>query len=107
MPTIKQKLAFHKTIENRGNVSRSMREVGYKEATARNPKNLTKSKGWQTLITQLIDDSVILGKVYEVALQEDKRMSLQAIDMLFRLKDRYPNKKLKAVSYQQELMTIK
>lgn len=29
MPTIKQKKAFVKVVENHGNVSKSMKEVGY------------------------------------------------------------------------------
>ena len=49
MPTIKQKKAVNKIIENHGNVSKSMREVGYRESTCKNPKNLTESKGFKEL----------------------------------------------------------
>jgi len=49
MPTIKQKKAVNKIIENRGNISKSMREVGYRESTCKNPKNLTESKGFKKL----------------------------------------------------------
>ena len=46
MPTEKQKQAVVKIIENHGNISKSMREVGYTDATAKNPCNLTDSKGY-------------------------------------------------------------
>lgn len=47
MPTIKQKIAVKKIIENRGNVSKSMREAGYTESSAKNPSNLTDSAGYK------------------------------------------------------------
>lgn len=94
MATIKQKQAIKKIIENRGNVSKTMKEVGYSEATAKNPKNLTNSKGWKQLLSQ-IDDQVILDKIYEILVQEDKRSSLAAADMLLKLKDKYPQKATK------------
>ena len=37
MATIKQKQAFNKIMENHGNISKTMREVGYTEATEKNP----------------------------------------------------------------------
>lgn len=64
-PTIKQKLAFDKTMENGGNKSKAMREVGYSEATINRPKNLTESDGWQTLMEQHIPDSKLLRVVDE------------------------------------------
>lgn len=53
MASIKQKRALDKIIENRGNVSKSMVQVGYTPATAKNPKNLTESKGFIELCTEL------------------------------------------------------
>ena len=47
MATTKQKQAVAKIIENHGNVAKSMREVGYTEASARNPRNLTDSDGYK------------------------------------------------------------
>lgn len=49
MPTTKQKLALKKIVENRGNISKSMRQAGYSPTTAKNPKNLSYNKGNQTL----------------------------------------------------------
>ena len=68
MATIKQKKAVNKIIDNHGNVSKSMRDVGYTDATAKNPKNLTESKGFkqvckeagltEELITQCLSDDI-------------------------------------------------
>ena len=46
MSTLKQKNVVAKIIENRGNISKSMRDVGYSKQTAKNPKNLTESDGF-------------------------------------------------------------
>ncbi|MDP4225050.1 MAG: hypothetical protein Q8910_01575 [Bacteroidota bacterium] len=50
MATTKQKKAIKKIVENHGNVSKSMKEAGYSEKSAKNPKNLTESKGFQELM---------------------------------------------------------
>ena len=67
MATQRQRKAVEKIVENRGNVSKSMREAGYLDTTAKNPKNLTESKGYletldelgltdKLLVTSLVDD---------------------------------------------------
>jgi hypothetical protein len=60
MATVKQRKAADKIVENRGNVSKSMREAGYSEKSAKNPKNLTESKGFQELLDELLPDGFIL-----------------------------------------------
>lgn len=68
MPTIKQKLAFDKVVENRGNVSRAMIDVGYDLTTAKNPKNLTDSKGWNELCIEngLTEDFLVKALVSDI-----------------------------------------
>ena len=73
MPTIKQKKAFDKIVENHGNVSKSMIEVGYDETTAKNPKNLTESKGWQELLNERIKDEKLVDVLNE-GLKADKKI---------------------------------
>jgi len=90
MSTIKQKQVMSKIIENRGNVSKSMRDVGYTENTAKNPKNLTDSKGFQELLSELIDNEELIKEIKKEIKGNDKRVKLQAIDMLLKLKDLYP-----------------
>jgi hypothetical protein len=56
MATIKQRKAAEKILENHGNVSKAMKEVGYAETTAQTPGNLTDSKGWQELMDEYLSD---------------------------------------------------
>ena len=66
MPTIKQKKAVNKIVENRGNISKSMREVGYSPKTAKNPKHLTESKGYKELCEETgLTDSLIIESLVE------------------------------------------
>jgi hypothetical protein len=68
-PTARQRLAVERIVENRGNVSKSMREAGYPETTARNPYNLTKSKGFEQICQEVgLTDDFLLQ-----ALSEDIR----------------------------------
>ena len=64
-PTFKQKKAFDKIVENHGNVSKTMLEVGYDENTARNPKNLTESKGWKKLVEEKVKDQRLIDVLNE------------------------------------------
>ena len=94
MPTIKQELSFKKLVEKVGNhkpttIGRIMRQCGYSDSMAKNPQKLTKSKGWEFLLSK-IDDNKILAKVYEIAMGKDKRAALAAAIEIFKLKSRYP-----------------
>lgn len=46
MSTLKQKRAVRAIVENGGNVSKAMREVGYTNETAKTPSKLTDSDGY-------------------------------------------------------------
>ena len=61
-PTIKQKLAFAKLAENGGNISKTMKEVGYSAQTAKTPGKLTKSIGWQQLMEKYLPDKMLAEK---------------------------------------------
>ena len=110
MPTIKQKKAFDKIIDNHGNVSKTMLEVGYSKNSAKNPKNLTESDGWNELMKQNIPDSLLAAKhlellnKYEVVTKnnmttgevdviETGQIDAQAVksglDMAYKLKGKY------------------
>lgn len=62
MPTLRQKLAFEKTIENNGNVSKSMRESGYSKSHSCNPQILTNSKGFQKLLNKYAPERDLIVK---------------------------------------------
>ena len=55
MATQRQKAAVNRIVENRGVVSKSMLEVGYKKNTAKNPKNLTDSKAFKQELKPILD----------------------------------------------------
>ncbi len=71
MATLKQKKAHKLSVENHGNVSKSMKEAGYTEASAKNPKNLTESKGWAELMEEAFPDD-LLTKVHTEGLEATK-----------------------------------
>lgn len=75
MPTLKQKTAVEIVLENRGNVSRAMREAGYAPTTAENPKNLTDSKGYREILAQhgLTEELVVSGLVADIKAKVGKR----------------------------------
>lgn len=66
MATLKQKRVAKNLLENRGkSVSQAMVEEGYSEATAKNPKHLTESKGWKELMDQYIPEEKLMNKLEE------------------------------------------
>lgn len=63
MPTLKQKMAAKKILENPAMpLGQAMREVGYDEATATHPKDLTESKGWKELMEKFLPDEKLFKK---------------------------------------------
>lgn len=108
-PTNKQKESLKNFVENRGNISRAMREAGYQEATAKNPKNLTESKGWQELWKQNFSPertqalvNKLMKEYEETDKIKDKRSLLGLIDYLTKVSDAYPDKKINLKVSQQE-----
>lgn len=56
MPTAKQLAATKKMVENGGNVSQAMRDVGYSPNTAKTPQKLTDSDGYKSITKELQDE---------------------------------------------------
>jgi len=54
MSTLRQKRVVARILENGGNVSKAMREVGYSPQTAKVPSKLTESKGFREEIEPII-----------------------------------------------------
>jgi len=50
MATQRQEKALDKIVESSGSVAHAMREVGYADSSANNPKSLTESIGYQQLL---------------------------------------------------------
>lgn len=103
--TAKQKALVKEIIESGGKESKSqmMIKAGYSEISAKNPQKVFNSNQFRELLNYMIDDTVLLNKVNEIAIGEDKRSALNAIEMLFKLKDRFPAGKLKLNDYSDEI----
>lgn len=105
-PTIRQKAVFNDVVKKVGAgepvvLKEIMISKGYSPATAHNPeKNLTNKTAWHLLMAK-IDDEEILEKVRSIALGDDTRSCLVAADMIFKLKDRYPDKKIKIGAFDE------
>ncbi len=113
MATIRQKKAIANLVENRGNVSKSMRDAGYPFVTAKNPKNLTESKAFKDFADSIPDSLLserhleLLNKrevhrigygeseEWEMTDQPDTQAVSKALDMAYKLKGSYaPEKSL-------------
>ncbi len=109
-PTIKQRMAFDRLAENGGNISKTMRQVGYSAVTAHKPEKLTSSKGWQKLMKTYLPDSK-LAAIHQKLLKKQEAIvvsdgakegshiewtgqphtdALKALDLAYKLKKHYP-----------------
>ena len=81
MATAKQRIAVSKIVENRGNVGKAMREAGYDDTTAKNPKNLTDSKGYKALLYEcgLTEDLITRVLVEDIKTNKGKRLGELAL----------------------------
>ncbi len=120
MPTLKQKVAFSnllKNVEEKKPISAGtiMRSAGYSKSTSLTPKRLTESLGWRELLNRNFPDERLqnlLNKALEKYEREakigDTRSFLGLMDMLFKLKDKYPAEKgvynLERLAKRQELI---
>ena len=94
-------LEFVVGIRGEKTMGKAMRKAGFSDAYSTNPKQMMETKTWKELLLD-IDDSPILKRIKELALDKsDKRASLQAIDMLLKLKNYYPDQKIK---YEQTIV---
>ncbi|MFA6525379.1 MAG: hypothetical protein WCT33_03910 [Patescibacteria group bacterium] len=96
MATLKQKTAVKKIVENRGiSIGKAMRESGYSEASAKNPKNLTDSKAWPDLMDTALPDSKLLAVHNNLLNHKDWRANDAGLDKAYKLKGKYSAQKVK------------
>lgn len=89
MATYKQKLALIKIMENRGNISKAMKEAGYTKATSKNPSNLTKSKGMRELVETLISGEDLATAHKNLFESKNINTKTKALNMLYKIKGLY------------------
>lgn len=92
--TFRQRLVAKNLRETNGNVSKAMLLAGYPKTTAKNPQQITKSKSWPELLEKYFPDSKLLSKHDELLAHEDAPIRLRALDMSYKLKNKYPTEKL-------------
>jgi len=88
MATLKQKMAAKKITENHGNVSKTMREVGYSENSAKKPSNLTESKGFKEEMAKygLTDELIVSSLVEDIKIKkQDRKGELELGSKILRL----------------------
>lgn len=75
MATMKQRKAAEALVETRGNVSEAMRRAGYTPQSAKNPKNLTESKGFHELLDEygLTEQLIVTSLVSDIKSKPKKR----------------------------------
>lgn len=98
---IKRQVASGETIK----LGKALKAAGYSESVQKSPWQVTQSKGWKQLLSE-IDDEPLMARVRQIALGGSSRESLAAIDMLLKLKDRYPAGKLKVNEYADEVNNV-
>lgn len=75
-PKPRIKRVFEKSLENLGKpLGAIMREEGYSDNVADNPKNVTESKSWTILMDEYIPESLIL-KTHKEAFTADRTISV-------------------------------
>jgi len=109
MPTVKQRVAIEKAVENGGNLTQAMLAAQYSPATANNPQNLTKSKAWSELIEKRLPDNKLLRRHNQLLDKKeffavgdrgdrhlietgeiDPQAVARGLDMAYKLKRKYP-----------------
>jgi len=85
-----------------------MEAADYRPNTAKNPKNLTESKGWEELLEKHLPD-VKITEAHREALEAtkihtshtepdivvpDHQTRLRAVDLAYKIKDKYPKEGL-------------
>ena len=65
---MKQRKTMENLLENNGSMGEAMREAGYSPETAKNPQQVTRSKGWAQLVEEYLPDD-LLAKVHKEGLE--------------------------------------
>ena|SRR3990167_811171 len=109
MATVRQRIVAEKILEDIGNNSyrtggQILRESGYSEAIAKNPKMIIESKGVQAILNEVVDIKKLVECTNKIALDvKDKRAALSAQNILYRLTNVYPDRESKGSQINDEL----
>lgn len=88
MPTVKQRKALDKMVENGGVVSAAMRDVGYSAETAKTPQKLTESKGFKELLEEMGLTDELLTKALVEDIEKKPQNRKAELELGFKIKGR-------------------
>lgn len=89
---MKQKKALDNYVENHGNASKAMRDAGYSDASAKNPKNLTESKGFKQLAAEKLSDDFLIDALNaDIASKEGNRKP--ELELAFKIRGKLVEKR--------------
>lgn len=116
MATIKQKQVFKEVVNSGSSISKAMVKAGYAISTSKRTEKVTRTKGWHELMEEHLPDSVLAkrhrellnkketvnvfdgkgkGSHVELTEQPDTQAVAKALDMAYKLKDKYaPDKQI-------------
>ena len=98
----KQRKVLNSVMTEGKSMKRAMMDAGYSETYAHASTNMTETKSWRKILAEVNDENV-MSRIYEILEDTDKRASLQAADMILKLKDKYPSNKSKTINYQVDM----
>lgn len=75
-------------VENGGNRSKAMKEAGYSDNTAKNPKKLTDSKGFRELMDSYLPDDLLL-EALKTDIEQKIGKRKAELELAFRLKNKF------------------
>jgi hypothetical protein len=87
---IRQKKLAKILVENRGRpLGQAMREAGYSEVYATNPKQLTETKSWKELLDKYLPDELLTARHSELLDSEDENIRLRSVQEGYKIKSKY------------------
>jgi hypothetical protein len=108
-PTLRRQLLASRLMVNQGNVSKSMIEVGYSPAYAKNPQEITNTTTFQSLLDEFLPErhlsekhrefldskriirTYVKGEMKEETEETDPN-AVKALDMAYKLRGKYQDK---------------
>ena len=103
----KIKKVFLKTIQNKGDVRKAMKGVGYAVTTRRNPGRVTKSKTWKALIDYFFPPDELLAKEKKLFNHEDWRAVANSLDRIHKIRGSFIKKVDINIYRPKEFRTMK
>jgi len=105
LPTKRQKAVFKKVFKGGKSVHSAMKDV-YAESSAKNPKNITQSKGWQELMEKYLPDKK-LAQVHQYLLNhKDWRAKDAGLDKGYKIKGKYAPVDVNIITKAKKLKSI-